>query len=469
LLSAILILSAVLRFYKLGEWSYWYDEIYTVNRVTANFTSLPAIFGRQLPGVIWFPISLILTGQAFNFLGVSEFSGRLAPALIGIASIPILYVPFKRLLGTHTALLCCLLLAVSPWHLFWSQNARFYVAMMLFTTLSLLSFYHAFENDRPWYIVIGYLFLYLGASERLTAFLAYPVAFAYLSLLLLFPKGRPVGLTRKNVLLFLSPIGVYLLAEFLFQLIGADFFVADAFRTFSRNRGPDPFRLVHRIILSIGVPLACFSTFSGLYLLMQKNRLGLLLTLMATLPIATLAILNQVMFTETRYAFIVLPGWIMLSGLGVRSLFRRMRLAEYGAIIALAVPMLLLSDAVFADMLYFQAKNGNRLDWRAAFSLVDEHRQNDDVVVSHWPALGNYYSEATVTDMRKVDRQAVLTDNRRYWFVIDDITNLTYFRFSTWIGRNCSLRYASQMFLEQRKFLNIYRCDPEQLVATEDS
>ena len=32
LLAGITLLALILRFYKLGEWSFWIDEIFTVNR-----------------------------------------------------------------------------------------------------------------------------------------------------------------------------------------------------------------------------------------------------------------------------------------------------------------------------------------------------------------------------------------------------------------------------------------------------
>ena len=127
-LFLITLLAAVLRVYKLGIWSFWIDEIYTVNHATAHFSTLKLIIDHLPPNRNWVPISVILTAQAFNIWGISELSARIAAALTGIATIPILYFPIKKIFNTRVALITILLLAVSPWHIEWSQNARGYTS-----------------------------------------------------------------------------------------------------------------------------------------------------------------------------------------------------------------------------------------------------------------------------------------------------------------------------------------------------
>src|SRR5688572_11508460 len=131
LLFLITLVAAALRLYKLGAWSFWIDEIYTISHATAHFSSMELILEHIPPAKNWVPTSVILTAQALNVLGVNEWSARLTSALIGIVTIPILYVPIKKIFDRQVALIAMLLLAVSSWHIFWSQNARFYTALML--------------------------------------------------------------------------------------------------------------------------------------------------------------------------------------------------------------------------------------------------------------------------------------------------------------------------------------------------
>ena len=144
LLGMITLIAALLRFYKLGEWSFWWDEMFTLRDVQNIFDN----FGVRTS------LSFMLINVVLNALGISEWSARLVPAIFGILSVPILYFPVKKMFGPAVALITGSLLALSPWHLYWSQNARFYTALLLFYTLALLTFYFWIEEDR-----LGYLLL----------------------------------------------------------------------------------------------------------------------------------------------------------------------------------------------------------------------------------------------------------------------------------------------------------------------
>jgi len=155
-LAAITLLAAALRFYQLGAWGFWIDEIYTINRALGGVAS----------DAFTNPLSFRLIGLALASLGTDEFNARLLPAVIGVISIPVFYFPIRRLFGTTTALLAVLLLAVSPWHLHWSQNARFYTALVLFYGLAELFFFFWMESDNLWYLLPTGLFFGLAILER---------------------------------------------------------------------------------------------------------------------------------------------------------------------------------------------------------------------------------------------------------------------------------------------------------------
>jgi mannosyltransferase len=206
LLICITALAAGLRIFKLGEWSFWIDEIFTINRAMTQYSNFESIVLNLPPNAIWVPISVLLSSPVLQTFGINEWSARLAPALIGIMSIPILYFPIKNILDKWTALIAVSLLAVSPWHIFWSQNARFYTSILLIYTLALFIFYLGFEKDRARYIAIGFLLFYLAMSERIIAIFIVPVVVSYLMILWLIPSIRPKGFNRKNLLIISIPV-----------------------------------------------------------------------------------------------------------------------------------------------------------------------------------------------------------------------------------------------------------------------
>src|SRR4030067_1875055 len=72
ILGFITLLAVGLRFYKLGEWSFWYDEIFTLRDVQ-RISEL---------GLLDQQISRALIYLTVHSLGISEWSARLVPALV---------------------------------------------------------------------------------------------------------------------------------------------------------------------------------------------------------------------------------------------------------------------------------------------------------------------------------------------------------------------------------------------------
>lgn len=79
-LVTIKVLGDFLRFYKLGTWSFWGDEIFTVSGKEDGFNY--NLF-RQSRSV-----ALIQTVTAIN--GLNEWNARIVPALVGIFTVPVL-------------------------------------------------------------------------------------------------------------------------------------------------------------------------------------------------------------------------------------------------------------------------------------------------------------------------------------------------------------------------------------------
>jgi hypothetical protein len=73
-LLAITVVGAFLRIYKLGEWSFWGDEMFTVSGEEDGFNY--SLFRQSLS------LSLIQTVTRFH--GVNEWNARIVPAMIGI-------------------------------------------------------------------------------------------------------------------------------------------------------------------------------------------------------------------------------------------------------------------------------------------------------------------------------------------------------------------------------------------------
>lgn len=471
LLVAITSLAILLRFYKLGQWSFWIDEIRTVNRVEAHYSSIEAILQNIPPAINWLPLSLILTGGALNIRDINEWSARLIPALIGVLTIPVFFVLVKHVYGTYVGLVSALLLAVSPWHLYWSQNARSYTSLMLFYTLALFALYFGIERDRSGYVFLFLVLTYLAVSERLVGLLIIPVVFLYLLLLKVLPFDPPPGLRKRNLLLLVSPLILLVLYQVYTLLGNQQSLISDIFsevnNAFVGTSIENPFAQTTFIVFNIGIPLISVAFFSGLYLILKKNQAGLLFFLGAIVPLVIVILVTPFMFTEERYAFVTLPCWIILAAVGVKEIFVRVK--SYEKLLAVGILTLLIMDAAGDNLMYFKVNNGNRRDWKGAFARVEDRSREGDIYVSTWPELGLYYTGREMKSWRDVNPDEIKNSDKRVWFVI--VPDMAWVwkneDFLWWVKNNGEL--VDILYLRQPDDANvtIYLYDPTRISFTE--
>ena len=133
LLSIITLIAATLRIYNLGTESFSYDEGIMLELTSSSFTRVmeDIRFGR--------PPFLVLLGYLWvNLFGQSEIAIRSLPAVAGILSIPMLYIVGVELFNKRVAIIATAIMSVSVFHIFHSQDYRYY---SLLTLMTLISFY----------------------------------------------------------------------------------------------------------------------------------------------------------------------------------------------------------------------------------------------------------------------------------------------------------------------------------------
>lgn len=129
---ALSALALLLRAYRLGAQSLWFDEAYT-----AAIAGMP--LGNALRALIAdgvHPPLFYLLESLVMRVGRDEIWLRLPSVLAGVPAVPLLYVLVQKWAGRRAGLLAAALMALSPFHLWYSQDARMYA---LLGTLSILS------------------------------------------------------------------------------------------------------------------------------------------------------------------------------------------------------------------------------------------------------------------------------------------------------------------------------------------
>ncbi len=134
LLLAALLLSAALRFYRLGTQSFWSDE---GNSARLAERSVKLII-EGAAGDIHPPGYYLLLRVWRDLTGGSEFALRSFSALCGVLTVAVAAALGRKVGGRSSALGAALALAVHPLAVYYSQEARMYSLLGLLAALTLL-------------------------------------------------------------------------------------------------------------------------------------------------------------------------------------------------------------------------------------------------------------------------------------------------------------------------------------------
>ncbi|MDX2044269.1 MAG: glycosyltransferase family 39 protein [Acidobacteriota bacterium] len=151
ILSVLTVVGLVLRMFRLNT-DLWFDEILMV----LDFIRQP--FGEMLtsfPSKNQHLLYSTLAHISASWFGESAWAVRLPSVIFGVGSIWALFLVGRHVFNRQVALLSCALLTLSYHHIWFSQNARGYMGLMLFTTLATWLWLEAWGRGLGWWIAYG--------------------------------------------------------------------------------------------------------------------------------------------------------------------------------------------------------------------------------------------------------------------------------------------------------------------------
>ena len=145
ILSFLLFIGTILRFYQIGTTSLWLDEVMTYQFSINPFLEYWNLISAG--GEVHPPLFYWIEWTALKF-GNNEFVLRFFPAIFGILSIPLIYFLGLELFNrVEVGLLAAALLTFSPFHIIYSQEARMYSLVLLFMVLALIAYIRAIRTN----------------------------------------------------------------------------------------------------------------------------------------------------------------------------------------------------------------------------------------------------------------------------------------------------------------------------------
>ncbi|HET7843267.1 MAG TPA: glycosyltransferase family 39 protein [Xanthomonadales bacterium] len=361
-LLAATAVAAILRLTELGEWSLWVDEAHSWRDATQPLA------GFAGSNRVYYPVTFLLLRGLLHLgvIGQSEWSLRLPFAVIGIATVPLLGVCGRKIVGATPAVLSAWFLAIDPFHVFWSQNARGY-AIVVFTAVIAIERTFAYAREpRTRDMIAVVLAIAFGAMAHATAGL---LAVSLVAFFVLRPMKR-IGLRTVFVLVALAAVVAVVLDK-----------VANNF--FSEFLASKDKPSLRHFVQTTGFyfrPVALLVAAVGLWMLRWiggRDR-ALLLGTFGIVPFLVLLVVgDQVVLVTARYAICTLPviSWLaafacVRAGEAIRGAVGVPLLARVAACAVL--PLLVAGDYGSQLVPYYGAQHGQRGRWREAAELLKE-------------------------------------------------------------------------------------------------
>jgi hypothetical protein len=387
-MGAALVL-ACLRLWNLGGWSLWIDEALTV----ADFHLIQAGAGDQH----YNPWAYQLLGRvAEAFGGMSDpFSLRLLPALAGLLSIPLACWALTPLAGRRPAALAALFVALSSWHLYWSQTARFYTLALCLSLAGAGLFLRGLRSSSPQRCLLGLLLTATAAGAQLQGGL-FLVALALSPLVLLLLKVPFPGTDRRTKTVLLV------------ALVLAVFGVGWAWGSWSTYLAQKPAASTLHLVLTTGyhmTPALLGAAALGAILAWRRREAGALLVVtLLTLAVAAALVLSRFALLSAQYLFLLLP-WVAFLAAWPLSGTRPGMMAR-------TLTVLVLVSGAVGCWRYATVRGADRPPWRAAWNYVADHAGEDDLVSGMAAPVGEYYLNPSHRFLRRPVRVAWIDEHR---------------------------------------------------------
>jgi mannosyltransferase len=174
LLAGITAAAAALRFSTLGVQSYWFDEATTVHLLRMDLGGmLGAIPDSESTPPLYYALAWLWS----KVFGVSEWGLRSFSALVGTATVPVVYALGRRAISERAGLVAAALTAASPLLVWYSQEARAYALLVLLCALATLLAIEARDRPRARAFVLWALVSALALTTHyFAAFVVAPLA-----------------------------------------------------------------------------------------------------------------------------------------------------------------------------------------------------------------------------------------------------------------------------------------------------
>ena len=151
LLAALTLAALALRLPLMGDAPFG-DEMFTFDLVDRDSLRKALGHARDTEGT---PPLFYTLAWASHWIGDPTWSIRLPSLVFGVATVPVTWMLGARIAGRVGAALAAALVALSPFHVYYSTEARAYAVAIFFVALVMLAVLSVRPGERRWWVVLG--------------------------------------------------------------------------------------------------------------------------------------------------------------------------------------------------------------------------------------------------------------------------------------------------------------------------
>ncbi len=202
---ALTIVGAALRLWTVTSRGLWLDEASQIGQFSGTvLETIASQVGGTHP-----PLYHVLMHFWTHWFGVSEVALRGMSLTIGVISIPVAYWAATTIYDRRVGLITTLVVALSPFHIWYSQEARMYSMLFLFGLLSLATFVTALRENH-WYRWLAYgVVTLLGLFTQYFFLLLVGGQFLYYFFIELAGRLKRLRAERRDLVLWRKPLGTF--------------------------------------------------------------------------------------------------------------------------------------------------------------------------------------------------------------------------------------------------------------------
>jgi mannosyltransferase len=370
--AGLVVVAAVLRFSTLALQSYYTDEAFTVWLVRQSPVNMVRGIARtESTPPLYYCVAWVWS----RLFGTGEVGLRSLSALAGTATVLVAYLAGARLLSRRAGLVVAALAAVSPFMVWYSQEARSYALFTFLATLSIYLYALLRGNPRP-ALVAAWAFV-CEASIWTHYFAVYLVATEALLLVLFVPRARrAVAAALLAIVLAAVPVAALAIHQ---QRRGNPDWIAQLPLKDRISGAAQEFILGHYQLAHARALAALLVVVVVLLLASFRSRAitpGLAEVTLFGAGIVTLPLVAAVLGKDYWLTRNVMPAWIcaaMVLAVGVASVPRRW--------LTWLLAAALVSLSLVPTLQIFERHQFQRRDWRGLARCLDGQRRDRALVL----------------------------------------------------------------------------------------